>query len=67
MKLNEYITLIGDEAAGKIFGVPVRRIVSWRLGARSPRPAMAMKIESITKGRVTFREIYEGLHDSAAA
>lgn len=59
MKLKEYIQLVGTQTAATVFGVPVRRIQSWSGGHRRPRPEMALKIERLTKGRVTYREIYE--------
>ena len=62
MKLNEYIEMVGNEAAAKIFGVSVRRVVSWRLEYRFPRPEMALEIERMTHGKVTYKEIYGAKH-----
>lgn len=58
MKLSEYISIIGDSAAAVLFGVPERRITSWRLGHRSPRTDFAPEIIEKTKGKVTWAGIY---------
>lgn len=58
MKLSEYISLIGDSAAAVLFGVPERRVNSWRLGQRKPRTKDARKVISATKGKVSWEEIY---------
>ena len=58
MKLSKYIELIGDPAAAVLFGVPERRVNSWRLEQRWPRTKDARKIISATKGKVSWEEIY---------
>lgn len=58
MNLSEYIKTIGNKAAAEQFSVSERRIVSWRLGYRNPRPEMALRIEEKTGGQVTCREIF---------
>ena len=64
MKLNEYLSRVGDEEAAKLFSVKKRTAISWRLGQRSPSPSQAFKIEELTKGVVSFVECYN--RDDAA-
>jgi DNA-binding transcriptional regulator YdaS (Cro superfamily) len=58
MTLTEYLKTIGDERAAAKFGVTPRRISSWRLGERQPRPAMARRIVEMTDGLLTLSDIY---------
>jgi hypothetical protein len=56
MNLIEYIELIGDEKAAKIWGVEERTVQSWRLKERTPRPEHAKKI--VDTSPVTYEGIY---------
>ena len=58
MDLPTYIEAHGDEAAAQLFGVKVRTVASWRRGERWPHPNKAREIETATKGRVSFSEIF---------
>jgi hypothetical protein len=58
MRLTDYLKKIGDERAAEKFGVTRRRIESWRLGTRQPRPAMAQRIVAETDGLLTLDDIY---------
>jgi hypothetical protein len=56
MDLKTYIEEVGDEQAARLFRVKKRTAQSWRLGARTPRPAQAKVI--VKKSPVTFAGIY---------
>ena len=56
--LREYIESKGDQAAADLFGVPVRTVMSWRLGDRMPRPKTAQLIVERTEGEVSMNDIY---------
>lgn len=58
MDLPTFIEAHGDEAAAALFGAKVRTVASWRRGERWPHPNMARKIEKLTKGKVSFSEIF---------
>lgn len=58
MDLPTFIEAIGDEEAARLFDVKERTAASWRRGERWPRPEKARHIETVTKGRVSFSEIY---------
>jgi len=62
MKLREYIEMIGDEEAARLFSVKPRTAASWRRGERYPRPKQAAVIVEKTKGRVTYADIYSDAH-----
>ena len=67
MTLTEYLKKVGDERAAEAFGVTRRRIESWRLGQRQPRPAMANKIVELTAGALTLADIYAPTANDAEA
>jgi hypothetical protein len=56
--LPEFIASMGDDKAAALFDEPVRTVMSWRHGARRPRPAKAQKIVERSEGKVTFADIY---------
>lgn len=58
MDLPTYIQALGDEEAAKLFGVKERTAQAWRYGYRRPRPKKALEVEKLTRGKVTFSEIY---------
>jgi hypothetical protein len=58
MDLPAYITLIGDKAAAELFGITERAATSYRLGSRSPRPAVARRIVAATGGKVSWADVY---------
>ena len=58
MNLPDYITLIGDKAASDLFGISERAATSYRLGSRSPRPAVARRIVAATGGKVSWADVY---------
>lgn len=59
MRLRTYIKKVGDKELANRLKVTERRVSSWRLGQRSPRPDMARRIEKITNRQVTFKECYD--------
>lgn len=59
MRLRTYIEEVGDKKLAKRLKVTERRVNSWRLGQRVPRPDMARRIEKLTGRQVTFRECYD--------
>lgn len=59
MLLPIYIEAVGEKALAKRLKVTERRVQSWRLGQRSPRPSMARRIEKLTGGKVKFSECYD--------
>jgi hypothetical protein len=67
MTLSEYLKTIGDERAAKKFGVTRRRIESWRLGHRQPRPQMAQRIVAETDGLLSLDDIYPRANPQDAA
>lgn len=67
MNLAQYIQKVGDERAAEKFGVSKRRIESWRLGQRQPRPAKAREIVALTDGLLTLEDIYAPAESVAAA
>lgn len=67
MNLSDYITLIGDKAASDLFGITERAATSYRLGSRSPRPAVARRIVAATSGKVSWAEVYATPTKSEAA
>lgn len=56
MTLPEYIAQMGDEKAGRLFGVETRTAMSWRLRSRIPRPKQAEVI--VDRCPVTMEGIY---------
>ena len=58
MTLSEFIKSKGNDQAASLFGVPVRTVMSWRYGARRPRPTKAQEIVQLCDGQVSFGEIY---------
>lgn len=49
---------IGDQAAAARFSVSIRTARSWRLAEREPRPEQARAIVRLSRGRVSFADIY---------
>ncbi len=56
MGFVEYIELVGEEKAAKLWDVEVRTVRSWRYGERTPRPIQAQKI--VATSPVTYEGIY---------
>lgn len=56
MKLTDYIQQVGDEKFARRFGWKTRKVMSWRLGDRRPRPEEAQII--VAKTPVTYEGIY---------
>lgn len=67
ISLSEFIAEIGDEEAGRLFGVSARAAKSWRLRDRYPRPETADRIVVRTSGRVTHEGIYGGASSKSDA
>lgn len=69
MDLPTYIEAHGDTESARLFGVKERTVASWRRGERWPHPNKAREIETATKGRVSFSEIFSTprKHERAAA
>lgn len=67
MNLKKYIELVGDSAAAEMFGITTRAAMSYRLGDRKPRPAVAERIVTKTKGKVSWKEIYTEEADANAS
>lgn len=63
--LPEFIESIGEDAAARLFEVPVRTVLSWKYLDRRPRRAMAKRIAQCTKGRVSIAEIYTAEREAA--
>lgn len=59
MLLKIYIGEVGEKQFAKRLKVTERRVQSWRLGQRFPRPEMARRIERLTGHKVSFKECYE--------
>lgn len=66
MTLADYIRMIGDPAAAKLFGEEVRTIQSWRRLERRPRTEKAPEIIRVTGGKVTWSGIYATSKGKAA-
>lgn len=65
MKLNEYLTELGDEKAHELFtgagiNVKLRTIEAWRRKERTPTSSKATQIVKLTNGLVKLEDIYEG-------
>ncbi len=59
MTLTDYLKAIGDDQKSAVrFQVTKRRVESWRLGQRKPRPEIALRIVEATSGLVSLHEIY---------
>lgn len=54
-----YLNRLGDEEAGKKYGVKPTTIISWRLGYRTPEPMKMKEIVENSPTRVTYRAIIE--------
>lgn len=67
MKLTEFISFIGDEAAAKVLGQTTRTVRAWRCNARMPRLEDAWPIEVATQGRVSAKEIAREAWERRAA
>jgi hypothetical protein len=58
MKLKDWITEQGDDAAAKILNMKYNRVKSYRLGNAQPKPKDAVKIVRKLKGLVSFEECF---------
>ena len=58
MRLSEFITEIGDQAAAGLFDVSERCAASWRRGERKPRPNEAANVVKKSNGKVSYEDIY---------
>ena len=56
MTIREFLEDADHKAFADAVGVELRTVLSWRLGDRRPSPELAVVIERVTFGRVTFRE-----------
>ena len=61
MQLREYIELIGDEKASRLWNVKTRTAAAWRRGERLPRPEHAETI--VQTSPVTYEGIYGAKED----
>lgn len=66
MKLPEYIALVGDDAAAKLFGVKSRTVSAWRRGERRPSRRLMTVIVSATDGRITAADLLDPDEEAAA-
>lgn len=58
MLLPDYITKLGDEAFADLVGIKGRTAASWRRRERFPRAMKAREIVKLTRGEVSFAEVY---------
>jgi len=67
ISLSEFISLIGIEAAGALFEVPVNTMRSYKYGYRQPSPKVAKRMMSITNGKLDFESIYGPIEEKKSA
>lgn len=62
MTLHEYIKKNGGVTKfAKKIGVTRGAVYHWLDGERIPKPSIAKRIETETKGKVTFSSLYEAV------
>lgn len=63
MKLKDFISKVGNETASKTFDVPIGTIKSWRHGVSIPKPERAKHIVKVSRGMISWEDIYGDLED----
>ena len=59
--LSRFVAEYGIDQLARDLHVTRQAVQHWLTGRNAPRPGHAMRIEEITEGRVTVRDVYVGL------
>lgn len=64
---KDYIRYLGEDAAGKLFGVSPFTVRSWKYGTRQPRTKDIPKLIAASGGKLTPDSFFVDVNDSSAA
>lgn len=59
MTLKVWIIKTGPKKVAKMLNVDPSTVSSWKTNGTLPRPKVMVKINKLTKGRVSYREMIE--------
>ena len=67
MNLSEYIIKRGEEPLAKELDVSVATVQSWRYGRRQPTVRIAKQLMMMTKGVLSWEDIYGPVEENDSA